>query len=411
MRLGSANTYDNALQNLYTRQSELSSQQEKLTSGKNINRPSDDPTGAGQAERALTRITRVATDQRALEVQRNSITQSESTLGDATSLVQSIRDLVVSAGNGTLSPTDRASKAQEMQGLRDQLFTLANKTDSNGIPLFGGLGSASAPFTDASTGVAFNGVAGQRASTETTLPGAMDGQAIWMNVPTGNGTFNVALGTGTTLPTTNTGTLSTDAGVVVPPAVAGNYSVKFTVTGAATTYNILDSTGAVILPAPVIPPAVAAAAPTYVAGQSIQIPGSGMSFVASGAPATGDVIQISPSTKTNIFKVLDDAIAGIKSSGTADINQTIPLALTQIDASMNKISAARGQAGNWLNRADNITSTQQSRTIQLTADKSRAEDMDMIKGLSDFKQMDTGYQVALQSYAQIQKLSLFNYIS
>jgi len=406
MRLGSANTYDNALQNLYTRQSELSSQQEKLTSGKNINRPSDDPTGAGQAERALTRITRVATDQRALEVQRNSITLSESTLGDATSLVQSIRDLVVSAGNGTLSATDRASKAQEMQGLRDQLFTLANQTDTNGIPLFGGLGSASAPFTDASTGVAFNGVAGQRASTETTLPGAMDGQAIWMNVPTGNGTFNVALGTGATLPTTNTGTLSTDTGQVVSQAslTGHNYSVNFSVVAGVTTYNVYDATTA---PSPA-GPAILAAQP-YVDGQAIQF--GGMSFTAHGAPATGDVIQISPSTKTNIFKVLDDAIAGIKSSGTADVHQTIPLALTQIDASMNKISAARGQAGNWLNRADNITSSQQSRTMQLTADKSRAEDMDMIKGLSDFKKMDTGYQVALQSYAQIQKLSLFNYIS
>jgi len=403
MRLGSANTYDNALQNLYTRQSELSSQQEKLTSGKNINRPSDDPTGAGQAERALTRITRVATDQRALEVQRNSITQSESTLGDATSLVQSIRDLVVSAGNGTLSPTDRASKAQEMQGLRDQLFTLANKTDSNGIPLFGGLGSASAPFTDASTGVAFSGVAGQRASTETTLPGAMDGQAIWMNVPTGNGTFNVSLGSATP-PTTNTGTLSTDTGQVVSTAAltGHNYTITFSVAAGATTYGVIDKSTTPT-------PTTISTGQPYVDGQAIQF--DGMSFTAHGAPAMNDVIQISPSTKTNIFKVLDDAIAGIKSSGTADVNQTIPLALTQIDAGMNKISAARGQAGNWLNRADNITSSQQSRTIQLTADKSRAEDLDMVKGISDFQKAQTGYQAALQSYAQVQKLSLFNYIS
>jgi flagellar hook-associated protein 3 FlgL len=84
MRLGTANTYDNALQNLYVRQSDLSSQQEKLTSGKNVNRPSDDPTASAVAERALTRISRVATEQRALGVQRNAITMAESTLGDAT---------------------------------------------------------------------------------------------------------------------------------------------------------------------------------------------------------------------------------------------------------------------------------------------------------------------------------------
>ncbi|NMM14897.1 MAG: flagellar hook-associated protein FlgL [Rhodoferax sp.] len=404
MRLGSANTYDNALQNLYTRQSELSSQQEKLTSGKNINRPSDDPTGAGQAERALTRITRVATDQRALDVQRNSITMSESTLGEASNLMQSFRELVVSAGNGTLSPTDRASVAQQLTGLRDQLFSLANRVDNNGLPLFGGLGSASTPFTDLTAGVTFNGISGQRASTETTLPGAMDGQAIWMNVPSGNGTFNVALPASPAA--LNTGTVSTDTGQVVSQAAltGHNYSVNFSVVAGVTTYNVYDAT---IAPSPV-GPAILAAQP-YVDGQAIQF--GGMSFVAHGAPANNDAIQISPSTKSNVFNLLDDAIAGIKSGVQTRVNQTIPLALTQIDASMSKISSARGQAGDWLNRADNITNTQQGRTIQLTADKARAEDMDMIKGLSDFKKIDTGYQVALQSYAQIQKLSFFNYIS
>jgi len=35
----------------------------------------------------------------------------------------------------------------------------------------------------------------------------------------------------------------------------------------------------------------------------------------------------------------------------------------------------------------------------------------MVTGISDFQKMQTGYQAALQSYAQVQKLSLFNYIS
>lgn len=405
MRLSSANTYDNALQNLYTRQSELSSQQEKLTSGKNVNRASDDPTGAAQAERDLTRMTRVATDQRALSTQSNSIMLAESTLGDATSLVQRLREFVVTAGNGAYSPSDRTTIAQEMTGLRDQLFALANRADSNGSPLFGGLGSASVPFVDSTTGVSFTGVGGQRASTEVTVPGAMDGQAIWMNVPTGNGTFNVALPVAPAV--LNAGTVSTDTGQVVSPAAltGHNYSVNFSVTAGVTSYNVFDDT---IDPTHAGLPTLAAQ--PYVDGQAIQF--DGMSFVAHGAPANGDVVQISPSTKTNVFKVLDDAIAGINgASGGSKTSQVISVALAQIDASMNQIQAARGQAGAWLNRADNITSAQEGRTIQLTADKSRAEDLDMVKGISDFQKSQTGYQAALQSYAQVQKLSLFNYIS
>lgn len=405
MRLGSANTYDNALQNIYARQTELATQQEKLTSGKNINRVSDDPTGAAQAERAMTRITRVATEQRALDLQRNSITMAESTLGDATGTIQDLRELVVSAGNGGFNARDRATIAQKMAGLRDQLFAQANRTDTNGIPLFGGLGGPSAPFTDVPGGVTFNGIAGQRASTEISVPGAMNGQAIWMNVPSGNGSFNVAL---PELPSVqNTGTLWTDPGQVISPtALTGNdYSVEFSVVAGVTTYNVFNDT---LDPTHAGVPLLAAQ--PYIAGQTIEF--DGMSFVAHGAPSDTDKVLLSGSTPIDIFQIIDDAITGIDGAASDNnLSQSLALALKQIDAGMDRIQAARGQAGHWLNQADNIENTQAGRTIQLSADKSRAEDLDMVKGISDFSKIQTGYQAALQSYAQVQKLSLFNYIS
>ena len=407
MRLGSANTYDRALQNLYSRQTELSNQQEKLTSGKNVNRPSDDPTGAAQAERALTRLARISSDNRSLEVQRSAITLAESTLGDATSLVQKLRELVITAGNAGYSASDRKSVAQEMSGLRDQLFALANARDANGTPLFGGLGSASAPFTDSSSGVSFNGVAGQRASTETSIPGTMDGQAVWMNVASGNGSFALSTGTG------NTGNLWTNTGQVLTPAslTGHNYTITFSVVGAATTYSVQDTTNipaTTVLPAPAVPPSPN---PTYTPGQAITF--DGLSLVANGAPANGDTVQVVPSTTTNLFKVMDDAITAIGDPNLTSSQraQAVGLALTQVDTGMNQLQAARSQAGEWMNRADNIQDAQEGRTLQLSADKSRAEELDMVKGISDFTRFQTGYQTALQSYAQVQKLSLFNFIS
>ena len=407
MRLGSANTYDRALQNLYSRQTELSNQQEKLTSGKNVNRPSDDPTGAAQAERALTRLARISSDNRSLEVQRSAIRLAESTLGDATSLVQKLRELVITAGNAGYSASDRKSVAQEMRGLRDQLFALANARDANGTPLFGALGSASAPFTDSSGGVSFNGVAGQRASTETSIPGTMDGQAVWMNVASGNGSFALSTGTG------NTGNLWTNTGQVLTPAslTGHNYTITFSVVGAATTYSVQDTTNipaTTVLPAPAVPPSPN---PTYTPGQAITF--DGLSLVANGAPANGDTVQVVPSTNTNLFKVMDDAITAIGDPNLTSSQraQAVGLALTQVDTGMNQLQAARSQAGEWMNRADNIQDAQEGRTLQLSADKSRAEELDMVKGISDFTRFQTGYQTALQSYAQVQKLSLFNFIS
>ena len=77
---------------------------------------------------------------------------------------------------------------------------------------------------------------------------------------------------------------------------------------------------------------------------------------------------------------------------------------------MSRLSDARGLAGELLNRADRIQSDLDTRGTQLEAQRSSAEDLDMIKGISDFQNQNTSYQAALQSYAQVQKLSLLNYL-
>ena len=407
MRMSSANAYEKSLQILYARQNELAGQQEKLTSGKNVNRPSDDPSSAAQAERAQTRLSRIASDRQALEVQRGALTLAESALGESAGLLQRFRELTITAGNGGYNAADRLTIAKEMGSLREQLLSLANAADGNGLPLFGGLGSASAPFVEGASGVVFNGLAGQQASTETSVPGTMDGQAVWMNVASGNGSF--ALSTGAS----NTGSLWSNTGQVLTPAslTGHNYTITFSVVGAATTYSVQDTTNipaTTVLPAPAVP---AAANPSYTPGQAISF--DGLSLVANGAPANGDTVQVVPSTTTSLFKVMDDAITAIADTNLTSSQraQAVGLALTQVDNGMNRLQAARSQAGEWLNRADNIQHAQEGRALLFEADKSRAQDLDMVKGISDFTRLQTGYQAALQSYAQVQKLSLFNFIN
>ena len=408
MRMSSANAYEKSLQILYARQNELAGQQEKLTSGKNVNRPSDDPSSAAQAERAQTRLSRIASDKQALEAQRGALTLAESALGDSAGLLQRFRELTITAGNGGYKAADRLTIAKEMGGLREQLLSLANAEDGNGLPLFGGLGSASAPFVEGASGVIFNGLAGQQASTETSVPGTMDGQAVWMNVASGNGSF--ALSTGAS----NTGNLWSNTGQVLTPAslTGHNYTITFSVVGAATTYSVQDTTNATtVLPAPAIPPALPAPSPSYTPSQAITF--DGLSLVANGVPANGDTVQVVPSTTTSLFKVMDDAITAIADTNltSSQLAQAVGLALTQVDNGLNRLQAARSQAGEWLNRADNIQHTQEGRALLFEADKSRAQDLDLVKGISDFTRLQTGYQAALQSYAQVQKLSLFNFIN
>jgi flagellar hook-associated protein 3 FlgL len=396
MRIGTANAYDNSLELLYKRQTEMVGQQEQLSSGLRVNRASDDPIASAQAERAMVRLSRIEADQRALETQRSALSSAEAGLGEAIGLMQDAREFVVAAGNAGYTPANRQAIALQLTSLRDQIFAIANRADSNGLPLFGGLGSANAPFADIPTGVQFQGAAGQRAATTTSLPGAMNGQAIWMDVPSGNRTFEVSLAAG------NTGGVWTDPGTVLSPALltGDNYRIDFTVTAGVTTYDVVNTTTS----------ATVLSAQPYTDGAPIQFDGT--SIVVHGAAASGDSVNIAPSTTLNIFNMLDNAISGIdKANGDNKLAQGIALSLAQLDTGLERLQAARGQAGDWLNRADSITNAQSARSLTLEADRSRAVDVDMVKAISDFGKTQTGYQAALQSYAQIQRLSLFNYIN
>jgi flagellar hook-associated protein 3 FlgL len=408
-RLGTANAYDNTLSNLTTRQNKLANLQESLSSGKKITTPSDDPTGAAQAERALNRLSRIATDQRALEVQRNAISMAESTLGDITNALHDVRDLVVSAGNGSFSNADRATVVQQISGLRERILSLANTLDSNGQPLFAALGSALKPITGPASSApdyTFAGLPGIAAGSTYTIASTLDGESAFMLQPQRDGVYNVKV-SNAAVSTGNVGT--TDSALVNGSSYALNVTAF---DGINVTYDIVETPPATEPPTIPLPPTntIAGFAPwSKTTGFTVtEMPG--LTLDVKGTPSLGDTLTVDPNT--SVFATIDKAVADIGgASNSAVSNQAVSQALHNLDVSMARISAVRGQAGDLLNRADSITATNDKRNIEQEANRSRAEDIDMIQGVSDFQKQQTGYQAALQSYAQIQKLSLFNYIS
>lgn len=184
MRISSLNTFDSSIANLQRRQAQLANSQEQLTSGKRVLRASDDPAAAARAERALAAMARNEANQRALEASRNAMQFGEAALGEAGELLQQMRESVLAAGNGSYTDGDRAKLAQAMRGLRDDLLSVANRSDGGGRYVFGGQGSDGPPLLDAPGGVAYNGATGTLlTSADETVPLALDGQAVFLQVP------------------------------------------------------------------------------------------------------------------------------------------------------------------------------------------------------------------------------------
>jgi flagellar hook-associated protein 3 FlgL len=146
MRIASAYAFESSLGNLQRRQQALSEAQQQLTSGKRVQRVSDDPTAAAQAARAMAAETRATAQQRALDASRGNMQLAESALGDAGELLQQARELVISAGNGAYSASDRSSIADRLTGLREDLLAVANRRDGEGRYLFAGVNGGAKPF-------------------------------------------------------------------------------------------------------------------------------------------------------------------------------------------------------------------------------------------------------------------------
>lgn len=396
LRISTRGVTEAGIETLQKRQVDMAEAQERLTTGKRVHKASDDPAAAARAERALAGQMRAETSQRAVDASRTAMSLSETAMGDAIELLQQAREAMVAAGNASYSDQERANLAEKVKAIRNQLLSVANRTDGAGTFLFGGQGATTQPFVDAAGGVSYRGISGERRTEMgTDLPLTVNGDGVFMTARTGNGVFRTSAGAGVTSAWIDNGQVSN------PAALTGStYTLQFSVSGGNTTYAVLRDGN----------PTAVTAAP-YVSGRDITV--DGMTFRVSGAPANGNTFTVAPSTSTlSIFDALDRASGQLATTGrsNAQIAQANTDALRDIDQSMAQLQGARAVAGEMLVRIDGETSRLDDQKLANQIQRSSAEDLDMTEAISKFQNMQTGYDAALKSYSMVQRLSLFEYL-
>ncbi|MEJ5944043.1 hypothetical protein WDZ17_01860 [Pseudokineococcus basanitobsidens] len=124
----------------------------EVSSGKKIQRPSDDVVGTDKAlelRRALAAEDRYA---RAAGDAISWLGTSDTALQRGTALLQTARQLAVQAGSDANSASGREAIATQIRGLRDDMLATANTTYL-GRPVFGGTTGASVAFAAGADGV------------------------------------------------------------------------------------------------------------------------------------------------------------------------------------------------------------------------------------------------------------------
>ena len=116
---------------------------------------------------------------------------------------------------------------------------------------------------------------------------------------------------------------------------------------------------------------------------------------------------------TDLFAIMQRAIDTLEDTGLSATARTAALAHVNADlqTGQDRLLLVRGRLGELLQRADSIDSMLQDRSLAGQQALSQLTDLDMVRAISDFQTRQLGLQAALQSYAQVQRLSLFQFIA
>lgn len=394
MRISTAGLHHQGLAALMKRQSDVARTQQELVTGNRLTRAADDPAGAGQAQRLDHAVAQLDHFAKSAGLLQARLQGQESALSDANDYLTRARELTVQANTATISADDRRMIAAEIRHLRASLLDTANRDDGNGRALFAGQRDGVVPFASTGAGIVYNGDDGQNVvdvAPDMALQDTDPGNAVFMRVPTGDGTIRG------TAAASNTGTgVLQSTGVVDPGAWAGrSLTLEFTAPGA---WRVLD--GATVI-----------GTGTYAEGQTLQV--AGVQARLAGAPTAGDTFALQPSPRQDVFTMLGGLADALEAPAVTPQQKTqlanaLGSALGDLATAQEHLLRFRASTGARLGSVDQAGNDRAEADIALRATLSGLRDVDYAEASSRLSLQLTAIEAAQKSMVRVQSLSLFD---
>lgn len=146
MRISTQQQFTNAVNNMQRSQNELARLQEQISSGKKINRPSDDPVAASQIVKLQRELAQFEKFEQNISVTQRRLELQETILTDIHTTLDRMRELTIQGATGTLSDADRKTVATELRQMADYAASLMNTKDSQGEFIFAGNKGFTQPY-------------------------------------------------------------------------------------------------------------------------------------------------------------------------------------------------------------------------------------------------------------------------
>ena len=128
MRVSNEYMANNLMKNLNENREELNEYNRQLSTGKKFDLPSDNPTGVATSMNLNSKLEQNEQNIKNLDEGIGWSESTDSALGQASNVLQRVRELALRGANGSLSEADREAIADEVHQLRENVVEVANTT-------------------------------------------------------------------------------------------------------------------------------------------------------------------------------------------------------------------------------------------------------------------------------------------
>ncbi|MBB5320348.1 flagellar hook-associated protein FlgL [Marinobacter oulmenensis] len=417
IRISSQQIFSGGINRLQGINTELLETQQQISTGKKVNKPSDDPVAAARILKLDQELRRVETYERNANLADNRLKQEESALASSVDIIQRVRELAVQAGSGTLSPNDRESIAAELEERLGQLANIVNTRDASGEYIFSGFQGQTPAFArDGAGDWKYQGDEGQRVleiDDGVTVPISDHGKGIFVNIPKAISVKDTDDGTGSGTPAQ--GYIS-GLELVAPKDLTDAFSGATPAVPDDITISVVNDTGELSITGPGGTPDLTPTPPPTV-GEEFQVAGIKMT-VNDGAfdtvSGTGDSFTLGISDRQSVFGTIENLIDGLQGiakgtpKGDAEYDALIAESLINLDNAQESLTLKQTELGGRLNAVESTTAFLEDSGLYTQEIRSQLQDVDYAEAISNLSFQSFVLQAAQQSFAQVSRLSLFD---
>ncbi|WP_242522986.1 flagellar hook-associated protein FlgL [Thiocystis minor] len=151
----------------------------------------------------------------------------------------------------------------------------------------------------------------------------------------------------------------------------------------------------------------------YQEGTAIEF--AGRSLTLAGTPNAGDTVTSRPAPYVSVFDTLDAIATALETPSTDEasreaLSEASSTALLNLDSSLDRMSDVRASVGMRLQTLDTQAGLNDQRVLDLKTTLSDVRDLDYAEAISRYKLQEVVLQAAQQTYTQVSKLSLFDFL-